>query len=78
MFKYGMDAHETQQLIGLAGGDTEFARLLGIASDKYAAQRVHNWKRRGMPSAVVLDHYATIQRLRRLAKRKLQTQEGKQ
>lgn len=60
-----MDATETTEVIAAAGGDVEFARLLKIDQTKWFRQRVSNWKRRGMPAAVVLAHYDQIQRLRR-------------
>ena len=59
-----MDKIETQKLIKAAGGDTAFARLLGIGGHKGCQQRVNNWKRRGIPPSVVLDHFEMIQRLR--------------
>lgn len=59
-----MTPDETVDLISAAGGDLEFARLLGIDQEPGVAQRVNNWKRRGIPSAVVLSHYETIQELK--------------
>ena len=59
-----MDADESAELIDTAGGDTAFARLLGIDQEPGFAQRVNNWKRRGIPAEVVLAHYATIQALK--------------
>lgn len=59
-----MTGEETEILISAAGGDAAFARLLGIADQAWAAQRVNNWKTRGLPSAVELEHYDTIQDLR--------------
>jgi hypothetical protein len=60
-----MTADETSDLITAAGGDAAFARLLGIEEEEGVAQRVNNWKRRGIPSAVELEHYDTIQSLKR-------------
>jgi hypothetical protein len=60
-----MTAYETSQLIVAAGGDSAFAKLLGIEDQQGAAQRVNNWKRRGMPSSVELDHYETIRALKK-------------
>jgi hypothetical protein len=59
-----MDANETAQIINAAGGDVAFAKLIGIDGEPGHQQRVNNWKRRGMPAQVVLDHYPVIQRLR--------------
>lgn len=59
-----MSPDETTDLISVAGGDLEFARLLGIEKEPGIAQRVNNWKRRGIPPAVVLAHYQTIQELK--------------
>lgn len=50
-------------LIALAGGDTSFGRLLGIDQLPKFQQRVNNWKRRGMPAEIVLEHYGTLQKL---------------
>lgn len=58
-------ASEASELITEAGGDAEFGKLLGIDGDPGYLQRVNNWKRRGLPSVVVLEHYETIQKLRR-------------
>lgn len=60
-----MNASETTKIIALAGGDVEFAKLLQLDDTKWFRQRLNNWKRRGMPSAVVLAHYDQIQNLRR-------------
>jgi hypothetical protein len=64
-----MDIEESVALINAAGGDLAFAKLLGIEDKKGAQQRVNNWKRRGIPADVVLEHYATIQKLKASAKR---------
>lgn len=61
-----MEPTETASLIAAAGGDAAFARLLGIDQQPGIAQRVNNWKRRGIPSAVLVSHYDTIRELRRL------------
>jgi hypothetical protein len=55
-----MSPSETSALIVVAGGDSAFAQLLGIDGKKGFQQRVNNWKRRGLPPAVVLDHYEVI------------------
>ena len=59
-----MTKDETKTLITAAGGDTAFARLLGISEQEGVAQRVNNWKRRGLPPIVELEHYETIQSLK--------------
>jgi len=60
-----MTPEDTSELITAAGGDSAFARLLGIEGEPGFAQRVNNWKRRGMPPSVELDHYEKIQSLKR-------------
>ena len=60
-----MNANETSKIIKAAGGDSAFARLIGIDKTPGFQQRVNNWKRRGMPPAVVLEHLRKIERLRR-------------
>lgn len=58
-----MTPDEAKTIISAAGGDTNFARLLGIDTEAGFAQRVNNWKRRGIPSDVVLAHLDVIRRL---------------
>jgi hypothetical protein len=64
-----MTPKESAQLIKAAGGDMTFATLLGIATDESARQRVNNWKRRGIPLAIQLEHSETLQKLRDKARR---------
>ena len=64
VFNVRMDKNETREIIEAAGGDRAFARLLGIDTTRGYQQRINNWKRRGMPAAVVLDHLDTIRSLR--------------
>lgn len=59
-----IDPEEAKSLIDAAGGDTKFAELLGIEGKDGFQQRVNNWRRRGMPAAVVLEHYEVLKRLR--------------
>lgn len=59
-----MDASETAALIAHVGGDAKFGRLLGLDITDGWQQRVNNWKRRGMPADVILEHYETIQKLK--------------
>ena len=63
-----MTPKESTKVIEAAGGDTEFASLLGLSDDKNFRQRVNNWKRRGIPSEVIVQHHAVIQRLAAKAK----------
>lgn len=58
VFNAGMDTNDTLphldwQLIERLGGASKVARLLGY-SEKGGAQRVHNWKSRGIPPEVKL------------------------
>ena len=62
-FNIAMDALTSTSLINAAGGDAAFAKLLGIDQEKGAQQRVNNWKRRGIPPAVVLEHLGLIKKL---------------
>ena len=68
VFNVRMDAQETSLIIDAAGGDTAFARLLGLDQTPGYQQRVNNWKRRGIPAQVVLDHLPSIEFLRRTAR----------
>jgi hypothetical protein len=43
------------QIIDSLGGSAEVARHLGFCP-QVGVQRVNNWKRRGIPSRVLLDH----------------------
>jgi hypothetical protein len=59
-----MKPKESARIIDAAGGDHQFATLLGITGDENYRQRVNNWKRRGFPKAVFWEHHALIQQLR--------------
>lgn len=59
-----MTPSESERVILAAGGDSAFGRLLGIDQEPGFQQRVNNWKRRGIPSSVLLEHYDTIRKLR--------------
>lgn len=50
-----MDAENSKQLIESLGGTTTVAKALGY-DIKGGVQRVNNWKRRGIPPKVILDH----------------------
>jgi hypothetical protein len=65
-----MDANESAALIERAGGPTAFGKLLGIDEGDGWVQRVSNWRTRGIPSAVIVEHYETIQSLRAERRRK--------
>jgi hypothetical protein len=60
-------ASETKRLIKAAGGPGEFRRLLGMDKKPGAKQRINNWRTRGIPPAVQLEHYDLIQNLRQRA-----------
>lgn len=62
-----MDPAASVALINAAGGDLEFAKLLGLGDGEGVQQRVNNWKRRGIPAAVILEHYDTIEKLKAAA-----------
>lgn len=48
-----MDAKQTIESLG---GAAETARKLGFDPAKGGTQRVNNWKRRGIPPKVILQH----------------------
>ena len=60
-----MDPIESKTLINVAGGDKAFAELLNLTDQPGYQQRVNNWKRRGIPAAVLLRHQQTIRALQR-------------
>lgn len=64
-----MTPAQSAKLIEAAGGDKAFAELLGIHDDEGSAQRVNNWKRRGIPPAVLLEHQQKIQSIQSELKR---------
>ncbi len=67
-----MNPIRSSQLIKAAGGDTAFALLLGLdTSKKGTTQRVNNWKRRGIPDSVVLNHIDVIRKLEMLSQRQM-------
>lgn len=51
-------------LIDSMGGPAAVAKLLNI-QDEHAVQRVFNWKKRGIPARVLLDHRLIFDRARR-------------
>ena len=56
-------ADKARQMIEAAGGTADFARLLGIDKDDGYLARVGNWKERGIPLKVIIEHYPTISSL---------------
>ena len=62
-----MTPEESKILIEAAGGDVAFARRIGLPEQKFCQQRVNNWRRRGIPAYIVLEHYDQIQALRKEA-----------
>lgn len=63
-----MDKEEATALINAAGGNKAFAELLGLDADPGYMQRVSNWRDRGIPARVILEHQLVIESLRRKAK----------
>jgi hypothetical protein len=51
---HSMSLHPDSQIIDNLGGPTALARRLGYGSG--GPQRVANWRRRGIPPRVKLDH----------------------
>lgn len=63
-----MNAKLSRFLIMHVGGSRAFADALGLDYDEPGApQRIHNWKKRGLPNAVVATHYEKLKRLKRQA-----------
>jgi hypothetical protein len=65
-----MTGAEASTLIRTAGGPSAFGRLLGINVKRGWQQRVNNWKRRGIPPEILLEHQDTIRRLRHKTSRR--------
>jgi DNA-binding transcriptional regulator YdaS (Cro superfamily) len=59
---------ESDLLITAAGGDQEFAKLIGLPIEPGVKQRVNNWKRIGIPNRIAIEHAKTINKVRRKAK----------
>lgn len=49
------------ELIDDLGGPSRVAELLGL-TERGAVQRISNWKRRGIPSRVLLEHSGVLVR----------------
>jgi hypothetical protein len=59
-----MDAKVTRAVIERAGGDRAFAKLLGLIPESPGiVQRINNWKRRGLPAAVHVEHFDLLRDL---------------
>ena len=57
-------------VIELLGGPKRVAEMLGISDKPGAIQRVVNWRRRGIPSRILIDHpefHRKVKRAERLA-----------
>lgn len=54
--------HPDARLIDRLGGPANLARKLGFDARKGGVQRVNNWKRRGIPALVRLNHRAMFER----------------
>lgn len=50
------ERHPHAEVIDSHGGPTKVAERMGILSEPGSVQRVSNWKRRGIPAEVRLDH----------------------
>lgn len=53
--------NKAKDIIDRMGGPTKVACLLGLSGTPGAVQRVSNWKKRGIPPRVILDHPALFQ-----------------
>lgn len=63
-----MDPKRSGEIIAAAGGCTAFARMIGLdPATPGVSQRVSNWRRRGIPSAVVLGNLKIVKRLEKTA-----------
>jgi hypothetical protein len=62
-----MSPTEISTLIEHVGGITAFGRMLGIDDGEGWQQRINNWRHRGLPPAVELQHYDLLKALRLVA-----------
>ena len=63
-----MDPKQSEQIISAAGGPAAFARMIGLDPEvPGVSQRVSNWKRRGIPSVVVLGNLRVVRRLEKIS-----------
>ena len=59
-----IDPSDDWELIQAIGGPAVVARLLGFKLP-HGIQRVHNWKKRGIPARILLDHPKVFKRRNR-------------
>lgn len=55
------------ELIDKLGGPAALARALGLTPERSRVQRVHNWRKRGIPAQIWLDHADTLAEMQRQA-----------
>jgi hypothetical protein len=60
-----MTPRDSARLIDAAGGSSALAALIGLGTEDGARQRVNNWRRRGIPADVILEHRKLFERLER-------------
>lgn len=53
---FNLRMHQDEKLISWLGGVVKFATRLGFDTKKGGAQRVQNWKIRGIPAAIERDN----------------------
>lgn len=58
------------QLIEVLGGPAAVAKLLRLSSI-HGVQRVHNWKKRGIPAKVRLDHSKVFSKAEKAIRKEL-------
>lgn len=63
-----MTPNESARLIDTAGGSSALAELIGLGTEDGARQRVNNWRRRGIPADVILEHREIFERLQSQAR----------
>jgi hypothetical protein len=50
------DLHPDSKIIDDLGGPSKLAELLGYDKTSGGVQRIQNWKKRGIPSSVKIEH----------------------
>lgn len=60
-------------VIDALGGPKKVAEMLGILGEPGAIQRVGNWKRRGIPAQILVDHPEFFRKVRKAASLKVAT-----
>lgn len=53
---FNVAMNEARKVIDGLGGPAKVAELLGYDKHRGGVQRVHNWRTRGIPSKVLLEH----------------------